>query len=273
MPGRKTGPDHRGGHGGGPIVSGRGGPQALPLSRSSAGGDAIAAALRKAASGRRRQSGGAAGDSPGGAVTGSETIWREVPHPRGRHPGGRLDGCGRRFRRLLRRHGRGHHRGQPRHDHRVDRGGHRKAGGPRTQGPPRRRPDTVHNTNADAGRPTRVHRRAARHGRGRGRSVLRRLVNRSPRLAGIHRGGRRSGARPWWTGADARERGLVDELGGLRTAVRRAKVLAGLDPDTEVSLVSYPPPWRDYLRHRASTAPAASLSDAAASLIVSSVAG
>ena len=77
-----------------------------------------------------------------------------------------------------------------------------------------------------------------------------------------------------WTGADARERGLVDELGGLRTAVRRAKVLAGLDPDTEVSLVSYPgSSWRDYLRHRASTAPAASLSDAAASLIVSSVAG
>ena len=34
----------------GPIVSGRGGPQALPLSRSSAGGDAVAAALREAAS-------------------------------------------------------------------------------------------------------------------------------------------------------------------------------------------------------------------------------
>ena len=35
-----------------------------------------------------------------------------------------------------------------------------------------------------------------------------------------------------WTGADALERGLVDELGGLRTAVRRAKVLAGLDEDS-----------------------------------------
>ena len=32
-----------------------------------------------------------------------------------------------------------------------------------------------------------------------------------------------------WTGADALERGLVDELGGLRTAIARAKVLAGLD--------------------------------------------
>ena len=32
-----------------------------------------------------------------------------------------------------------------------------------------------------------------------------------------------------WTGADALERGLVDELGGLRTAIKRAKVLAGLE--------------------------------------------
>ena len=32
-----------------------------------------------------------------------------------------------------------------------------------------------------------------------------------------------------WTGADALAHGLVDELGGLRTAVRRAKVLVGLD--------------------------------------------
>ncbi len=34
-----------------------------------------------------------------------------------------------------------------------------------------------------------------------------------------------------WTGADARERGLVDRLGGLRTAVARAAERAGLDPD------------------------------------------
>ena len=37
-----------------------------------------------------------------------------------------------------------------------------------------------------------------------------------------------------WTGADAAERGLVDELGGLRTAIRRAKVLAGIDADAKV---------------------------------------
>ncbi len=43
-----------------------------------------------------------------------------------------------------------------------------------------------------------------------------------------------------WTGADALERGLVDELGGLRTAINRAKVLAGLDADADVRIVSYP---------------------------------
>jgi protease-4 len=34
-----------------------------------------------------------------------------------------------------------------------------------------------------------------------------------------------------WVGADAAERGLVDELGGLQTAVEAAARLAGLDPD------------------------------------------
>ncbi|MHA6511086.1 S49 family peptidase [Tessaracoccus sp. Z1128] len=34
-----------------------------------------------------------------------------------------------------------------------------------------------------------------------------------------------------WTGADAKERGLVDHLGGRRVAVGRACALAGLDPD------------------------------------------
>ncbi len=43
-----------------------------------------------------------------------------------------------------------------------------------------------------------------------------------------------------WTGADAHERGLVDELGGFRIAVRRAKILAGLDEDADVRIVTYP---------------------------------
>ena len=45
-----------------------------------------------------------------------------------------------------------------------------------------------------------------------------------------------------WTGAQAYEHGLVDELGGLRTAVRRAKLLAGLKADDDVELVIYPQP-------------------------------
>ena len=72
-----------------------------------------------------------------------------------------------------------------------------------------------------------------------------------------------------WTGSDAMERGLVDELGGLRTAVRRAKVLAGLDADTKVRLAGYPSSSvRDYLRPKASSQPAAaSVSDAVISLL------
>jgi len=45
-----------------------------------------------------------------------------------------------------------------------------------------------------------------------------------------------------WTGAQAASNGLVDELGGLRAAVRRAKREAGLDEDADVALVPYPAP-------------------------------
>lgn len=45
-----------------------------------------------------------------------------------------------------------------------------------------------------------------------------------------------------WTGRQAMERGLVDELGGLRAAIERAKALAGLDADAEVTLRRYPAP-------------------------------
>jgi protease-4 len=45
-----------------------------------------------------------------------------------------------------------------------------------------------------------------------------------------------------WTGIQAKERGLVDELGGLRTAVRLANEAAGLDADADVALVPYPAP-------------------------------
>ena len=43
-----------------------------------------------------------------------------------------------------------------------------------------------------------------------------------------------------WTGRQALARGLVDELGGLRRAVMLAKVQAGIDAEAEVTLVPYP---------------------------------
>jgi protease-4 len=45
-----------------------------------------------------------------------------------------------------------------------------------------------------------------------------------------------------WTGADAKERGLVDELGGFWTAVTEIKTLAGISPDTRVAFKNYPQP-------------------------------
>jgi protease-4 len=45
-----------------------------------------------------------------------------------------------------------------------------------------------------------------------------------------------------WTGIQAREHGLVDELGGLRKAVRLANEAAGLAEDADVVLVTYPEP-------------------------------
>lgn len=73
-----------------------------------------------------------------------------------------------------------------------------------------------------------------------------------------------------WTGADAHKRGLVDELGGFRIAVRRAKILAGLDEDADVRIVTYPGgSLLDVLRPRASSQPAAvSLPDALGALTV-----
>ena len=44
-----------------------------------------------------------------------------------------------------------------------------------------------------------------------------------------------------WTGQQAREVGLVDELGGLDTAVTIAKQRAKIPPDEDVDLVIYPP--------------------------------
>jgi protease-4 len=43
-----------------------------------------------------------------------------------------------------------------------------------------------------------------------------------------------------WTGADAKDRGLVDELGGFWTAVADAKKLAKIDDNTDVRFRDYP---------------------------------
>jgi protease-4 len=43
-----------------------------------------------------------------------------------------------------------------------------------------------------------------------------------------------------WTGAQAREIGLVDRLGGLEVAIAAAKERAGIDADDDVEVVVYP---------------------------------
>jgi protease-4 len=43
-----------------------------------------------------------------------------------------------------------------------------------------------------------------------------------------------------WTGRQAKENGLVDELGGLDKAIEVAKGLAGIEPEEKVTLVHYP---------------------------------
>jgi len=45
-----------------------------------------------------------------------------------------------------------------------------------------------------------------------------------------------------WTGVQAHEVGLVDELGGLHTAVMKAKEKVGLRPEADVMLVAFPAP-------------------------------
>jgi protease-4 len=263
----------------GPIVSGRGGPGLLPLGNSSAGGDTIAAALREAAADDSVSAIVLRVDSPGGSVTASETIWREVVRVRRggtpvvasmgavaasggyyvsmdadaivANPGTITGSIGVITGKLVARE-------------LKDRLG---VGS-----------DSVRtNTNADAWSPNApftdeqhaqvvaeadmtytdfVERVAA------GRKLSEEAVE------AVARG-------RVWTGADAKEHGLVDELGGLRTAINRAKVLAGLDADADVRLVGYPgSSLMDLLRPRQSSQPAAaSLPDALGALVGRSVFG
>ncbi|MCK0173670.1 signal peptide peptidase SppA [Mycolicibacterium sp. F2034L] len=263
----------------GSIVSGRGGPGFPPLGNSSAGGDTIAAALREAAADGAVSAIVLRVDSPGGSVTGSETIWREVVRTREggtpviasmgavaasggyyvsmgadaivANPGTITGSIGVVTGKLVARELKG----------RLGVGS-----------------DSVRtNANADAWSPNapftdeqRAHVEAEadlfyadfveRVAAGRGLTV--------EEVEAVARG-------RVWTGADAKERGLVDELGGLRTAITRAKVAAGLDADAEVRIVGYPgSSLLDALRPKASSQPvAASLPDAVGALVGRSVVG
>ena len=263
----------------GPIVNGRGGPQFLPIGNSSAGGDTIAAALREAAADDSVSAIVLRVNSPGGSVTASETIWREVTRARDR--------------------------GKPVV---VSMGSVAASGGyyvAMAADAIVANPATITgsigvitgklvvrdlkerlgvasdavrtNANADAwsiDTPFTPEQRAHREAEAdlfyadfvervaQGRNLTTEAVD------AVARG-------RIWTGADALDRGLVDELGGLRTAVRRAKVLAGLDEDTEVRVVSFPgSSLLDIVRPRASSQPAAaSVPDALGALLGRSVAG
>ncbi|MGO4442419.1 signal peptide peptidase SppA [Mycobacterium sp. 2YAF39] len=263
----------------GPIVSGRGGPQVLPIGNSSAGADTISAALREAAADASVSAIVLRVDSPGGSGSASETIWREVNRARdGGKPvvasmgavaasggyyvsmsadaivanAGTITGSigvvtGKLVARGLK-----------------DRLG---VGS-----------DSVRtNANADAWSIDQPF-TEAQHAHVEAEADLfyndfieRVAVGRRMTVDAVDAVARGR----VWTGADALEHGLVDELGGLRTAIARAKVLTGLDPDDDVRLVSYPgSSVLDFLRPKPSSAPAAaSLSDALAVLVSRSVAG
>jgi protease-4 len=279
IPGRKTKPTIAVVTLAGPIVSGRGGRQLSPLGTSSAGGDTIAAALREVGADDAVSAVVLRVDSPGGSVTGSETVWREVNRLReaGKpvvasmgavaasggyyvsmaadaivaNPGTITGSIGVVTGKLVARD-------------LKDRLGIGS--------------DSVRtNRNADAwslNKPFTDEQHAhveaeadlfytdfvQRVAQGRGMAV--------EEVDDVARG-------RVWTGADALARGLVDELGGLRTAIDRAKVLAGFDADADVKLVSLPgSSWVDMLRPKPSSQPAAaSLPEAVAALVGRSVAG
>jgi protease IV len=262
----------------GPIVSGRGGSR-LPFGSSNAGGDTIAAALREAAHDDSVSAIVLRVDSPGGSVTASETIWREVKKARERgkpvvasmgavaasggyyvsmgadaivaNPGTITGSIGVVTGKLVARDLKdrlGVGSDAVRTNANADAWSVNAPFTPEQHAQVEAEADLFYNDFV------------ARVAQGRHLSV--------EAVDAVARG-------RVWTGADALEHGLVDELGGLRAAVRRAKVLAGLDEDAKVRLVSYPGSsmW-DFLRPRASSQPAAaSLPDALGALITQSVVG
>jgi protease-4 len=263
----------------GPIVSGRGGPQVLPLGNSSAGGDTIAAALREAAADDSVSAIVLRVDSPGGSVTGSETIWREVNRVRDggkpvvasmgavaasggyyvsmsadaivANPGTITGSIGVVTGKLVARELKD----------KLGVGFDSVRTNPNADAWSINQPfsDEQHahvEAEADLFYTDFIERVAQ------GRKMTVEAVD------AIARG-------RVWTGADALERGLVDELGGLRAAITRAKVLAGLEPDADVCLAGYPgSSLMDLLRPKPSSQPAAaSLPEAVGALLGRSVVG
>jgi protease-4 len=262
----------------GPIVSGRGGSR-LPFGSSNAGGDTIAAGLREAAADDAVSAIVLRVDSPGGSVSASETIWREVAQARKRgkpvvasmgavaasggyyvsmgadaivaNPGTITGSIGVLTGKLVARD-------------LKDRLG---VGS-----------DSVRtNANADAWSINAPF-TPEQHAQVEAEADLfyKDFVQRVAEGRNLSFDAAEAVAQGRvWTGADALEHGLVDELGGLRTAVRRAKVLAGLDQDDKVRLIGYPGSslW-EFLWPRPSSQPAAaSLPDALGALIAQSVVG
>ncbi|CAN1510055.1 SppA_67K, signal peptide peptidase SppA, 67K type [Mycobacteriaceae bacterium] len=273
LPGRKKDPTVAVITVAGPIVGGRGGPGLSPFGRSSAGGDTIAAALRQATADDDVKAVVLRVDSPGGSVTASETIWREV---------GRVRAAGKPVVASM---------GSV-----AASGGYYVAMAAEVV---LANPATI--TGSIGVITGKLIARELKDRLGVGSESLRTNANadawsvNSPFTAEQHEMveaeadlfyddfvRRVAEARKMsiedvgivargrvWTGADAIERGLVDELGGLRTAVRRAKVLAGLDIDAKIHLIGYPgSSVLDFLRPKASSQPAAaSLPVAVASVV------
>ena len=273
LPGRKTKPTIAVVTLAGPIVSGRGGRQLSPLGTSSAGGDTLAAALRQAGADDDVAAIVLRVDSPGGSVTGSETIWREVVRLRAAGKPvvasmGAVAASGGYYVSMAA-------------DAIVANAGTLTGSigvvtGKFVTAELKERlgvgSDSVRtNTNADAwtaNAPFTDEQHA--HVEAEADLFYTDFVQRvadgrnmtTEAVDAVARG-------RVWTGADAAERGLVDELGGLRTAIDRAKVLAGYTADAEVKLVGLPgSSLLDALRPKASSQPAAaSLPDALGSLL------
>ena len=263
----------------GPIVNGRGGPQVLPVGNSNAGGDTIAAAIREAAANDDVSAIVLRVDSPGGSVTASETIWREVV--RARETGkpvvasmGAVAASG------------GYYASMAADEIVANAGTITGSIGVVTGKLVARElkdklgvgSDAVRtNANADAWS-TNAPFTDEQHAQVEAIAdfFYTDFVDRVAQGRDLGADAVDAVARGRvWTGADAKEHGLVDELGGLRTAVTRAKVLAGLDPDTEVRVVNYPgSSWLDMLRPKPSSQPAAaSLPQALGALLGQSVVG